>query len=411
MECNKVQEKLSALIDGILSQDEKMLVEKHLKSCEKCREALSELKKTIGHIKNQEEIEPPAWLTQKVMAKIKAEAAPKKGLFEKLFYPLRIKLPVGAVATIAIAVTTIYIFKSIQPEIQLAKAPSEEIIERKVQPPVIARDEVTKQSQQTAAEPKISKDKADSYLTKKEVLQAERDKAYVSGEGTPITGKPSEQPMPAKEPESMKFAATKGPAPVMKEDKAMPSAGIGVMDGIKREAAPTPKSKAMADKKEIDFWITYKNELVKIEFLYPANYTYKVGNEKLGASSCDFSLTFMSKQDTDYYSLLKVILIKSNFEQAAKDNYFQKEDGKWVVVGRHGMTTEATPIRGKNWRGLKGETFVGAHNEKGYSGLQEVLKIFAMIENNSDCSVVFYSEGMPEEIFYKILSSFKFNNQ
>ena len=43
----------------------------------------------------------------------------------------------------------------------------------------------------------------------------------------------------------------KAPSPVMKEDKAMPSAGIGVMDGIKREAVPTPKSKAMADKKEL----------------------------------------------------------------------------------------------------------------------------------------------------------------
>ncbi|MFA4828751.1 MAG: DUF2275 domain-containing protein [Thermodesulfovibrionales bacterium] len=408
MECNKVQEKLSALIDGILSQDKKMIVEEHLKSCEKCREALSELKKTIGHIKNQEEIEPPSWLTQKVMAKIRAEAEPKKGLFEKLFYPLHIKLPVGAVATIAIALTTIYIFKAIQPEIQLANAPPEEIERKEIPPAVIARDEVTKQSQQTAPEPKISKDGTTSYLTKKEVLQTEKNKAYVLGESTSVTAKPSEQPMPVKEPESMKFAAPKGPAPVMKEDKAMPSAGIGVMDGIKREAVPTPKSKAMADKKGIDFWITYKNQLVKIEFLYPANYNYKVGDEKLGASSCDFSLTFMSKQDTDYYSLLKVILVKSNFEQAAKDNYFQKEGGKWVVVGRHGMTTEATPIRGKTWGGLKGKTFVGVHDEKGYAGLREVAKMFAMIDDKSGCSVVFYSEEMPEEIFYRILSSFKF---
>ena len=148
--------------------------------------------------------------------------------------------------------------------------------------------------------------------------------------------------------------------------------------------------------------------MVKIEFLYPANYNYKVGDEKLGASSCDFSLTFMSKQDTDYYSLLKVILVKSSFEQAAKDNYFQKEGGKWVVVGRHGMTTEATPIRAKTWGGLKGKTFVGVHDEKGYAGLREVAKMFAMIDDKSGCSVVFYSEEMPEEIFYRILSSLNF---
>lgn len=257
MECNRIQEKLSEYIEGPIPLDEKMLVEEHLKSCEKCREALSELKKTIGHIKNQEEIEPPSWLTQKVMAKIRAEAEPKKGLFEKLFYPLHIKLPVGAVATIAIAVTTIYIFKAIQPEIKLAKAPSEEIIERKAQPPVIARDEVTsseggsarggKQSQQTAAEPKISKDGTDSYLAKKEVLQTEKNKAYVLGEGTSVAGKPSEQPMPAKEPESMKFAAPKGPAPVMKEDKAMPSAGAIVKEESKRKALPMSRLKATTE--------------------------------------------------------------------------------------------------------------------------------------------------------------------
>ena len=282
MECNKVQEKLSALIDGILSQDEKMLVEEHLKSCEKCREVLSELKKTIGHIKNQEEIEPPPGLRRKARVKTRARAAPKKGLLEKLFYPLHIKLPLGAVATIAIAVTTIYIFKSIQPEIQLAKAPSEETREHKPQPPLIAGDEVTsskgryirgeKQPEPAVPELKISKDKADSYLTKKEVLQAERDKAYVSGEGTSVAGKPSEQPMPAKEPESMKFAATKGPAPVMKEDKAIPSAGAVAKEDAKHEVrSPLRKTKTSPQTTKEIIPIFKKYSDLNKDFIYSAS--------------------------------------------------------------------------------------------------------------------------------------------
>ncbi|MEK6651601.1 MAG: DUF2275 domain-containing protein [Nitrospirota bacterium] len=418
MECNRIQEKLSEYIEGPIPLDEKMLVEEHLKSCEKCREALSELEKTIGHIKNQKEIEPPSWLTQKVMAKIRAEAEPKKGLFGKLFYPLHIKLPVGAVATIAIALTTIYIFKAIQPEIKLEETPRvaevPQVHLQKKDPDVIARSESDKAIPKTKdiASPESDKMKffADEQNEKKAMYSEEKDKISKIEGTEPAPAKSAEIPMLSKEPlaTGKSFEVQKAPSPVMKEDKAMPSAGIGVMDGIKREAVPTPKSKAMADKKGIDFWITYKNQLVKIEFLYPANYNYKVGDEKLGASSCDFSLTFMSKQDTDYYSLLKVILVKSSFEQAAKDNYFQKEGGKWVVVGRHGMTTEATPIRGKTWGGLKGKTFVGVHDEKGYAGLREVAKMFAMIDDKSGCSVVFYSEEMPEEIFYRILSSFKF---
>ncbi len=71
------------------------------------------------------DVEPPAWLTQKVMAKIKAEVQPKKRIIQKLFYPLHIKLPLEAVVTALIAVITIYIFKTMQPEMKLAQAPSE----------------------------------------------------------------------------------------------------------------------------------------------------------------------------------------------------------------------------------------------------------------------------------------------
>jgi hypothetical protein len=61
------------------------------------------------------------------MARIRSEVKPKKGLVQKLFYPLYIKLPIQAVAAVLIAVTTLYIFKTIQPEMKFVKVPSEEI--------------------------------------------------------------------------------------------------------------------------------------------------------------------------------------------------------------------------------------------------------------------------------------------
>ena len=127
MECNDVQEKLSAYVEGIISHDEKMLIDEHLTLCQKCCESLADLEKTVEYINNLEDIEPPTWLAQKVMARIRSEAKSNKGILQKLFYPLHIKLPIEAVAVIVIAVTALYIFKTIQPVVRLANAPSEEV--------------------------------------------------------------------------------------------------------------------------------------------------------------------------------------------------------------------------------------------------------------------------------------------
>lgn len=198
MECNKIQEKLSEYIDGILTPDEKVFVEEHLKSCQRCRESLADLRKTIEHVKNLEEIEPPAWLTQKVMTRVRAEAESKKGILHKLFYPLHIKVPIGAVATIAI--TTIYIFRAIQPEMRLAKTPSEEII---------------------------------SQIPS-------------------VPAKPAEQLMPAKEPEAIsKYAEVpKASGPVGEQKEAMSSAGAVAKEEMKREPMPSaPRAEALVKRK------------------------------------------------------------------------------------------------------------------------------------------------------------------
>ena len=84
MECVKVKERLSDYIEGILSVEEKKLFDEHLGSCGKCSEILSDLRKTIDHLHGLEEVEPPPWMTQKVMASVREEAETKKG--RKSFY-------------------------------------------------------------------------------------------------------------------------------------------------------------------------------------------------------------------------------------------------------------------------------------------------------------------------------------
>lgn len=121
MECREIQEKFSAYLEDFLPSQEKGFIEEHLKSCERCRESLADLRKTIGHVSDLEAIEPPAWLVGKVMARIRTEAEPKKGIIEKLFYPLSVKLPIQAVATVLIVATALYIFRIMEPEVKITQ--------------------------------------------------------------------------------------------------------------------------------------------------------------------------------------------------------------------------------------------------------------------------------------------------
>ncbi|HXX56728.1 MAG TPA: DUF2275 domain-containing protein [Thermodesulfovibrionales bacterium] len=143
MDCKTIQESLSAFIDGALSAEEKLLVEEHLKSCSKCGEALGDLRKTVERVRQIEEVEAPPWLAEKIMARVRSERPPKRGLFRTLFYPLRIKLPIEACAAILIAVVAMHILKPMQPEMRLAKAPSEETMKGETPSPVRPPDDVS----------------------------------------------------------------------------------------------------------------------------------------------------------------------------------------------------------------------------------------------------------------------------
>jgi hypothetical protein len=125
MECKEVQKRLSAYIEKLVPPKQKALIDAHLKGCKKCKRALADLKKTVNYVQKLEEVEPPAWLTQKVMARVRSEAEAKKGIWQRLFFPFHIKIPLEAVALILVAVGTIYIFKSMQPQMHVAQAPIE----------------------------------------------------------------------------------------------------------------------------------------------------------------------------------------------------------------------------------------------------------------------------------------------
>jgi len=215
MQCNDIQEKLSAYMDGDISSEERMLIDEHLKSCQQCNETLAELTKTTEYVRNLGDIEPPAWLTQKIMTKIRSEAGREKSIWQKLFYPLHIKLPVEAAVAVLLAVTTIYIFRTMQPEIKLANAPVEEMTPQ---------------------------------MTLKETKSTDKD--LMSRKVDIVRGKvPQESQHQTAHPETAQ--------PFVQKEKAMPSGGAVAKDESQQKAlSPAPALRALSEMKKESLYIT-----------------------------------------------------------------------------------------------------------------------------------------------------------
>ena len=126
MDCRRIEEKLPAYLEGALPPEEGKLVEGHVAACPNCRRVLEDLVKAEKLIRGLEEADPPPWLKQKIMAGVREERARREGFLRKLFYPLHIKIPATALATVLIAVFAVYVFRSVEPETRyLHQVPSE----------------------------------------------------------------------------------------------------------------------------------------------------------------------------------------------------------------------------------------------------------------------------------------------
>ncbi len=123
MTCKEIEILLPALLEGELSADESKRVRDHLMRCPSCSKALEDLKASGEMVRNLEEVEPPSWLKTRVMARVREEAGQKESILRKLFYPLHIKIPIQALATVLIAVVAWNVYKTGEPEFRQIAAP------------------------------------------------------------------------------------------------------------------------------------------------------------------------------------------------------------------------------------------------------------------------------------------------
>lgn len=118
MTCNEIENQFPAYMEDLLSPEERKSIEGHLASCSRCSRALAELKKMDELLQGLGEVEPPPFFEQRIMSRIREEAGQKKGIFQRLFYPLYIKIPVQVLATFLIVVLAFHVYQKGEPEMK-----------------------------------------------------------------------------------------------------------------------------------------------------------------------------------------------------------------------------------------------------------------------------------------------------
>jgi hypothetical protein len=146
MTCNEIENRLPAYLENHLSPEEKNSIEGHLASCPHCNRAAEALRKAQGIVQDLTEVEPPPFFEQRIMSRVREEAAQKQGLLRKLFYPLYIKIPIQAFATLMVAVIAFSIYRTVMPELKDLAPPAITMTEP-------AKDRATPESHKTPVAP------------------------------------------------------------------------------------------------------------------------------------------------------------------------------------------------------------------------------------------------------------------
>jgi len=121
-ECEEIQVWLSDYLEGTLESGRHRAVEDHLYLCPICQAVADDLAESIKSVASLPSVDPPPGFTQKVMAQVREEAA-RPSLWERIFQPLSIKVPIHATAVVLVGVLAVYLYqKSEAPQRELSES-------------------------------------------------------------------------------------------------------------------------------------------------------------------------------------------------------------------------------------------------------------------------------------------------
>jgi hypothetical protein len=114
MDCEQVRDRFSSLWEKELSPFEEKIFKEHLSSCPKCQREFEQFEKTMRWLHSVGEVEVPEGFLPELYRKIKEKkrAIPgEKSRGRWFHFPLSFKLPVQAVAMVAIVFLVLYLTK------------------------------------------------------------------------------------------------------------------------------------------------------------------------------------------------------------------------------------------------------------------------------------------------------------
>ena len=118
MTCEAARELFSALVDAALTPDERRSLDAHLAGCVECRRELEAFQRTIALVRSAPALRAPAGFVERVLAA--ARPTPWYGrLARRLFVPVRVKVPIEALAVLVVAVVALQLYRE-TPELQRA---------------------------------------------------------------------------------------------------------------------------------------------------------------------------------------------------------------------------------------------------------------------------------------------------
>lgn len=109
--CRPFRERVSEALDGPLSREDRARLDAHLEGCAACRAYAKDLEAVRAAVKGVDEVEPPVGFATRVMAQVRAEAAPKPTIWERL-RPFLLKPQFQVATLLIVGVTSALLIRS-----------------------------------------------------------------------------------------------------------------------------------------------------------------------------------------------------------------------------------------------------------------------------------------------------------
>jgi hypothetical protein len=233
-----IQKLLSAYCSNDLSVQDRATVDAHLQECSLCRADLADLQATLQLIRMTPEVEPPPWLTSRIMANLRDQQSTQRSWLSRLFFPLHIKIPLELMALLVVCISGYYLTQTVETELKSARTLQETPADSAVEP---ARTvpQAGKPQQKKLAEPPATlqtREKSDSATPAQPPVTPKQAGEYST---MPSAAAPAFEPSPPASKREHGAPAAGSFAEPSKDSQAVESIGRSL------EAAPSMKKKAI----------------------------------------------------------------------------------------------------------------------------------------------------------------------